>query len=504
MSKFIKKNILLIAGFGIIALYFFTRLYNILSFPIFTDEAIYVRWSQIASNDASWRFISLTDGKQPSFVWIAMVLMKFINDPLLAGRLVSVLSGFGSVIGLFFLASELFKNRKIGLLASFVYVIYPFSLVYDRLALYDSMVAMFIIWSLYFEVLLVRKLRFDLALILGMVIGGGMLTKTSANFAIILLPFTLLLFNFKEKKWKNNLGKLAVFGIVALVVGQAMYSVLRLSPFFHIVGEKNLVFIYPFSEWIRSPFGYFVGNFKGLWGWLLDYLSIPFFILAIASFLASKKFQREKLLLLLWFLVPFLALTFFGKVIYPRFILFMTMPLIALGAYTLYHMLLVKKTYLKIIVAIVFLGTFVINDYLILTNFFKAGIPRADKYQLLAGWPSGVGVSETAKFLAEKSKNQKIYVATQGTFGLMPFALEIYFQGNPNVTVKGFWPIDDKLPQELADAARKMPAYAVFYQPCTACQQTGVAPKEWPVEKIFQIERIEDGSYYTFYEIKEP
>ena len=40
--------------------------------------------------------------------------------------------------------------------------------------------------------------------------------------------------------------------------------------------------------------------------------------------------------------------------------------------------------------------------------------------------------SEVA-FLKEKAKNEKIYVATEGTFGLMPYALELYLHDNPNV-----------------------------------------------------------------------
>src|SRR6266571_4238197 len=99
----IKKNAWVLLGLGVFVLYFFTRFYNILGLPIFTDEAIYVRWAQIAANDASWRFISLTDGKQPMFIWIGMILMKLIHDPLLAGRMVSVIAGFFSMVGLFFL-----------------------------------------------------------------------------------------------------------------------------------------------------------------------------------------------------------------------------------------------------------------------------------------------------------------------------------------------------------------------------------------------------------------
>jgi len=66
---FIKKyrsEILL--SLGIIASYFLIRTASLLSMPIFTDESIYLRWAQTALNDASWRFISLTDGKQPMFV----------------------------------------------------------------------------------------------------------------------------------------------------------------------------------------------------------------------------------------------------------------------------------------------------------------------------------------------------------------------------------------------------------------------------------------------------
>ncbi|MCX6792160.1 MAG: hypothetical protein NT149_03940 [Candidatus Gottesmanbacteria bacterium] len=84
--------LLLVAGLAV--LFFVTRLTNLTKLPIFTDEAIYIRWSQIGSRDPNWRFISLVDGKQPLFTWIMMVFLRFIRDPLVAGRLVSVLAGF--------------------------------------------------------------------------------------------------------------------------------------------------------------------------------------------------------------------------------------------------------------------------------------------------------------------------------------------------------------------------------------------------------------------------
>src|SRR3989344_8437042 len=117
----LKHKIEILVSVLLVIFYFATRLPNLLSFPIFTDEAIYVRWTQIGLNDANWRFISLTDGKQPSFVWLGMVFLKLFQEPLLSLRLVSVVSGLFVMGGLFSLTYELFKNKWTALLSSFLY-----------------------------------------------------------------------------------------------------------------------------------------------------------------------------------------------------------------------------------------------------------------------------------------------------------------------------------------------------------------------------------------------
>src|SRR5258708_2830281 len=199
MKKIITYQWLTLTFIGLICLYLFTRLFHLTTFlPIFTDEAIYIHWSQVALNDANWRFISLTDGKQPMYVWIAILTLKLFHDPLMAGRLVSVLAGFFSMIGIFFLGREIFKNTKIGLFSSLLYILYPFALVYDKLAMYDSLVALFTIWIFYFTVLLIRHVRLVLGMILGMLPGLGMLTKTNVDSGLILFPFSLPFFTFKS------------------------------------------------------------------------------------------------------------------------------------------------------------------------------------------------------------------------------------------------------------------------------------------------------------------
>lgn len=483
-------------------IYFASRFYSILSLPIFTDEAIYIRWAQIAKQDASWRFISLTDGKQPMFIWLMMISLRIISDPLLAGRVVSVGAGFMTMIGMYFLGKEIFKSNKIGLISGALYVVFPMSLVYDRMALYDSLVGTFAVWSLFLIILLVRKIRLDIALILGMVTGGAVLTKTSGFFNIYLLPISLILFNWKEKQVKERLIKWAGLVIVTVVIAYGFYSILRLSPFFHIISEKNAIFVYPLKEWLDNPFNFFIGNWKAFWDWTNRYLTWLLLALAISSFALGKSFIKEKIVLFLWFIVPIVALGLFGRTLFPRFIFFMLLFLLPLIAFSLNNIYArIKKLYLSI--AFIFLA-FVLpfkTDFLILTDFARAYIPESDIRQYSSDWPAGGGVKASIEFFEKEAKKGKIHIATQGTFGLMPYALEIYLINNPNIKIEGYWPVGDTIPTKVIEESKKVPIYFLFYQPCSSCKNTGMAPITWNLKPVFQVKKG-INNYTSIYRIK--
>ncbi len=497
MKLFKRYKLEILAFIPFVFVYFLTRLYNITSLPLFTDEAIYTRWSQIARYDAAWRFISLTDGKQPSFVWLDMLFMKLINDPLLAGRLVSVFAGLLGLVGIYFLGSELFKNRKIGVISSFLYLIFPYSLVYDRMALYDSLVAAISIWALYFEILLIRKKRLDLALILGMVLGAGVLTKSSAFFSIYLMPFLLLIYNFRDKKWKESLFKTAILFGVSIIFAYGCYSLLRLSPFYHIINEKNGIFVYSFSEWKDHPFRFFQGNLSGLFNWLYVYSTIPTVVLMFGAFLIGGVRQlKEKALLFIWFFLPFAALALFGKVLYPRHILFMVMPLLVMAAFTLNFLLgKIKNVPAKVFILFILAFLMLRSDYMIITDFARAPIPFSDKEQYINGWPAGGGVKEIVSLVDNESKKGKVYVATEGTFGSLPtYAMEIYLGDNRNVEKRGIWPVPDKIPFDLQEKAEKMPVYFIF-------NQTQTPPLGWPITLVNKYKKGVSSSYMSVYRV---
>ena len=458
---------------GIILAYFATRLVNLTTFPIFTDEAIYIRWSQIASRDAAWRFISLVDGKQPMYTWIAMVVMRFVSDPVLAGRLVSVLAGFGSLVGMFLLGREVFKSVRIGVIASMLYLISPFALVYDRMALYDSLVAMFSIWNLYGAILLVRHIRLDIALIFGITLGLGMLNKSSGFLSLYMVPLTLVLFDWKRAGIVRLFVRWVLCVLVAVLISQGLYSVLRLSPLFGVIAQKNAIFVYPFAEWVKHPTNFFIGNIRGMFDWLINYLTWPVWIAALLPMFTFWRQPREKLLLYSWWLVPFVALALFARVLYPRFILFMAMPLLIFPAVVVDG---IMKKYKRTVFGFFVIGIMIIpsiwTDYLLITKPVYAPIAQADRGQYMNDWPSGWGVREVKDFLLNESAREKVVVYTDGTFGLLPYGLEMYLVDLPNIEIHGIWPVPVIPPPEVLSSATKYPTYLVL-------NQLEEAPKEW-------------------------
>lgn len=462
---------------AVLLAYFFTRLTNLTILPIFTDEAIYIRWSQIGSLDANWRFISLVDGKQPMFTWIMMVLLRFIRDPLVAGRLVSVMAGFFTMTGLWFVSFELFRSKKVSFIVSVLYVLSPFALVYDRVALYDSLVAAFYVWNFYLAILLVRHVRLDIALILGLVLGAGMLNKSSGFLSLYLLPSTLILFDFTKKNWKRRLAAWFGLALIAALLSQMLYAVLRLSPLFHMVGQKDAVFIYPFREWIKHPFNFVIGNLRGEFDWLFRYMTIPIAIASFVPIVVFWKNLRTKLLLFVWWIAPFVALALFARVLYPRFILFMVMPLYILASLSISWITeRFKGTTWGVILLVIALMPSLYADYYIITNPRYAPLPYSDKTQLVDSWPSGWGVKEVNTYLAAQAEKGKIAVYTDGTFGLLPYAVEIYLVQNPNVKIKGIWPLPKEPPQEVLKDAAIMPTYVIFN-----LEQTTLS---WPMRLI--------------------
>ncbi len=197
-------------GLGIFLAALFLRVYNLTLLPVFGDEAIYIRWSQVMGAEPGLRFLPQSDGKQPLFMWVLMFLVRRFSDPLLIGRATSVFYGMGTLLGIFALTYYLFKSKKAALIAAVFWAISPFAVFFDRMALVDSMLTMFGVWILFFASITARRLRLDTALLAGFALGGALLTKSPAIFFALMIPFTWIISKWPERLPKKFIGKAQV------------------------------------------------------------------------------------------------------------------------------------------------------------------------------------------------------------------------------------------------------------------------------------------------------
>ena len=132
-------------------------------------------------------------------MWVTMPALKIFSDPLVAGRMVSVFSGFGTLVGIAILTYLLYDSLFAAALASLIYSLVPFTVFFNRMALADSMLAMFGVWSLVFGYLFSKTLRLDYAMLTGFALGGGLLTKSPAIFFylwVLVRQFLLFMIRF--------------------------------------------------------------------------------------------------------------------------------------------------------------------------------------------------------------------------------------------------------------------------------------------------------------------
>lgn len=485
MDRFRKHrtDIGIFAFFAI--LYFFTRLYNILLLPIFTDESIYIYWAKtIVTTHAHW-FISLSDGKPPLLIWmISLLLSIFPSDLyLLAGRLPSVISGFLALIAIYKLTYLLFKDKIAPYIAVFLYIVTPFTLFYDRMALFDSLLCAMILWTVYFSIKTAHTLAYKDAVVWGIFLGLGFLTKPPAVLFLMLTPLCFFLFADRKKLWVN---KKRLFSLLALplFISLSADNIQRLSGAYPLMTLKNRQFQYPISEVLADPLLHIPGNIHGLSGWFIDYMTVTFFAACFMSAIILVLFKKKEGLALfaLWFL-PLSAFAIVGREIFPRYILFVV-PYFIIPPSFLFSKLMRKsiiKTLFFCIILIAILYQALNFDRLILTNPAKAPLTETDYNQYIADHPSGYGLDRIFSFIHTKAKTQKVTVVTQGTFGLYPYAFELEFWNDPNVQIIGKWPLL-QLDKNILNAKKTRTVYVIFKE------ETGISPG-MPLKLILKAEK---------------
>ncbi|HJY98695.1 MAG TPA: glycosyltransferase family 39 protein [Patescibacteria group bacterium] len=464
MRKFLKTNWLYLAGGVLVLILYFLRLYHLTILPVFADEAIYIRWAQIMKAEETLRFLPLSDGKQPLFMWVTIPVMKMFSDPLYAGRFVSVMSGFGTLVGVTFLSWLLFKSKKVALAAAFIYAVSPFTFFFDRLALVDSMLSMFGVWTFIFAYLAITRERWDFAMLAGFALGGAWLTKSSALFFALMIP-VLWIFSSWKKGTKNIFSrtiKLIGLTLPIIIIGYGMYNILRLGPNFSQIAKRNLDYVWPLSRLLTSPLDPlkpFLDRSRE-WLWMMGPFGL-FVTWVLGYFLNYKKYWKELAALSVWFLAPIIIQSEFAKVLTARYILFSIPYMIIIAASVFIKE---NKTWTKILAVVIafLIAQSLIFNQSLLNDPQKANLPRSERSGYLEEWTAGYGIREIAESFKSDGKGgypianvkagEKIVIGTEGFFGTLPDGLQMYLNNQPQVLVIGVGLDFDKLPQPLVDS----------------------------------------------------
>ncbi|MBI3954470.1 phospholipid carrier-dependent glycosyltransferase [Candidatus Collierbacteria bacterium] len=405
-------------------------------------------------NEPTLRFLPQSDGKQPLFMWLTIPALKLIEDPLIAGRLVSVMAGLGSLFAIAVLTFVLTKNLFLASLSALIYAVTPFSVFFDRLSLVDSLLSFFGLASLVFGYLLVTRPRLDLAMLLGFALGGGLLTKTPA-LIFYLWQIILALFYFRPnpKNFKTDGFKLLGGWITALIISQAMYAVLRLGPNFHLINFRNQDYVFSVAEVLRHPLNPLIGNLKTSFNWLVSLFTPSLFLLLPLALLKNK---RLTLFLTSVSLLPLLAQAFVIKAYTSRYILYAAIPLLILSAQGLSALSIkIKGKAFYLLYLLVFSWPFFLSLKYVFTPE-KVNMPGDMRYGYLGGWTAGWGQKQVAEYLIDLAKQgKKIVVVTEGYFGTLPDGLQIYTQKYPRITVIGSPQPVFSLPESLLNTSKE-------------------------------------------------
>lgn len=446
--------VLFLAFFG----FFILRLINLNAIPVFVDEGIYVRWSQIMRSEATLRFLPLSDGKQPLFMWLTIPFLKFNSDPLIAGRLVSVFAGLGSIVVVSLISWILFNDLLIASTTGLLYSVLPFAVFFDRMALADSLLGFFGLTSILLSLIFAKTGKLEHAMFLGFSIGGGLLTKSPA---LIFYLWTVFVLIFSSKITKKTIYKYLIGLLTAVIISQAIYSILRLGPGFSQIGARNQDYVFSIKEVLSHPLNPFIGNIKNTISWVWLLFTPPVVITIVLAFVQNKK-RSPLYLLLLLSLFPLLGQASIAKVYTSRYILYAVLPLIPIAGWGIAWLLYRRGPLIRSLGILAILTPLVLSVMYVL---MPANAPMSFDMRngYLEEWTAGWGQKEVANYLIDQeTKGNKVVVFTEGYFGTLPDGLQIYTEGHPNIVIVGSPPNVTKLPEGLVNTSKDNLRYFVL------------------------------------------
>ncbi|MEO8432749.1 MAG: glycosyltransferase family 39 protein [Acidobacteriota bacterium] len=423
------------------------------AFPIFGDEAIYLHWAQlIAARPFAAAFVSLQDPKPPLHFWFLALWVPLFEDPVFAGRILSVAAGAASIWLAAGVARETAKrfglpelSRSAGAGAALFAVFCPFAAFYQRLALAESLFVAECLAAVWLALRVASgkgrragALWPGRGLALGAVLGAAMLSRQSFSYVLWALPPAALLCLRSGERATPAAFSLRMF--LAAAVALIFWSPYLLAP----GGPSLAVRAFHLAAY-REPlsFGRRIENLSSVALSITTYLTPPVALFALFSlaWLFAVHRRRAAAFLVAWFAVATLPLALFGSIFFSRYALSASIPLwiacgIGLaGSFARIRSLRPRATRTALAAAAVAVLFAWPAAELVrqAADWESQTLTVEDRRQYSSGWPAGPASEAAVEFLKAQARRGPIVLITPEISGNPTDAAWVLFRGNPRV-----------------------------------------------------------------------
>ncbi len=447
-----------------------TRLINLKSFPVFGDETSYILYARSTVNGDL--FAGLRASLRLTHIWLIVISLQLFSDPLLAARVVSVLSGLIGGGVYYKLAVMLYPGRRIGYTAALFYLLCPFALFYDRMAVTDSLLTMLIGISLILSVQLWQAPSVKWSLALGVAFGLATLTKAYAALYYA-TPILLWLFLGRKISWSRIAKLMTIVYTVTLLAWLPTFIVAQ------GITENSISHLTITTSSKAGFFEFFWDNLLLAAEWLSAYLTLP-----VAGFLIVMMvmviLKRDKLGFIMTILLGghlvFFTIAFTRW--YPRYLLPTIVPISVIFARGIDYLVqvtfsLIEKISHKsirssvsnlVLQGTIFLVLFMpalLFDYLIITAPIRAPFPVIDKWQYFGGPYAGYGLKESARFIEQMTEQYPKLTVLTGPHSLDIHGMSLYLLDSEKVSIETINDFDVNAIRRLDTYAREGPTLTI-------------------------------------------
>lgn len=393
--------------------YWAARLHRLTAFPAFDDETLHIRWAKMV-----WYlrpFQGADDGRVLNVLIIAAG-WPFGPPALWIARAVYFLIGAVGFVCLL-KAGEVLFDRRAGVLSGCAFILLPFAVFYERLALADPYGIPLLTIVLLASAWAVRRRGLAWPLIGGLALAALILTKLS-NVVFITFPLAALLFVRRDGRPLSAWARIVVlYAVMTAAAGPIVaFLIFRAHS---TLGFANLA-----ARAATTPCVARLTGHLAIWAsFLPSYLTWPIAALAIAGLVMGLRHRPGPALYLLSAALPLpmlYVLTIDAVSLKPRFGLLIVVSLVLLAGFA-GSWLLARLPHRTLMAAAP--GLFILVG---VSGAFRfqwqawaepgaLGLPPGEQSEYLADWPAGFGVDDIARALpAWRVVGWRTVVVTEG------------------------------------------------------------------------------------------